>query len=129
MSVGDRLFRWRRLAIERNSLQYTLFVGRYRLVLQQNPDGDLIAPFERLLDKSVELLRDFGVAHPRLNERVIALLFQLVDTRNGPSRLRVLAVFATVPFARVNVVVRRTRLQDVYKRRAVVRNRLLNNAH
>jgi hypothetical protein len=57
--------------------------------------------FQGFFDEFIELRGNLGVAHPWRDERVIALLVELVDAREGLARLRVFAVLAAVPLARV----------------------------
>src|SRR5256885_3338545 len=87
------------------------------LILVEPADRDAVPPFERLLEGLGRLLLDVGGL---VDHRVVAFIFELVDTRHRPARRRVLPVLAAVPLLRVQIVVRGARLQDIEEGVALV---------
>jgi len=77
----------------------------------------VIAPLERLLERLRGLLLDLGRF---VDDRIESLVLELVDARQRAARRRVLPILAAVPLFRVDVVVRRARLEDVPESVALV---------
>src|SRR3989454_7809039 len=100
-----------------HALRDALLERRHVLVLVEHPDRDAVSPFERLLQRLRRLLLDFGRI---ADHRVVALVLELVDARQRSIARRILAVLAAVPLFRIQVVVRRARLEDVEEGVALV---------
>src|SRR5439155_20234846 len=82
-----------------------------------------VPPSERLLEGLGRLLFALGGI---VDHGVVAFVFELVDTRHPPSRRRLLPVLAAVPLLRVQIVVRRARLEDIEEGIALVLDPLLD---
>src|SRR5947208_7376707 len=90
--------------------------------LEEHPDRYAIPPFEGLLQSLRRLLLELGRF---VYDRVKPFVLELVHPRERTAAVRLLAVLAAVPFLRVDVVVRRARLQDIEERVALVFDPLL----
>src|SRR5439155_12504574 len=89
------------------------------LVLVEHADRDAVSPLEGLFQRLRGLLLDFGRL---MDHRIEAFILELVDARQRSPRRGVFAILAPVPLFRIEIVVRRARLEDIEERVAVVLN-------
>src|SRR5437667_7191937 len=113
----DRLERGRVLHVRRQALRDALLERRHVLVLVEHADRDAVSPLEGLLQRLRGLLLDFGRL---VDHRIEAFVLELVDARQRSPRRGVFAILAPVPLFRIEIVVRRARLEDVEERVAFV---------
>src|SRR5207249_7806465 len=106
----DRLEGGRVLHVRGHALCDALLERRHVLVLVEHADRDAVSPFERLLQGLRGLLLDFGWL---VDHRVVALVLELVDAGQRSTARGILPILAPVPLLRVQVVVRRARLQAI----------------
>src|SRR5438093_1564050 len=106
----DRLEGGRVVHVRGHALRDALLEGRHVLVLVEHADRDPVSPFEGLLQRLRGLLLDLGRI---ADHRIIALVLELVDAGQRSTAPRILPILAPVPLLRVQVVVRRARLQDI----------------
>src|SRR2546428_1630899 len=106
----DRLEGGRVVHVCGHALCDALLERRHVLVLVEHADRDAVSPFERLLQGLRGLLLDFGWL---VDHRVVALVLELVDAGQRSTARGILPILAPVPLLRVQVVVRRARLQDI----------------
>src|SRR5207247_1257972 len=108
--AGDRLEGGRAVEVRRHALRDALLERRDVLVLVEHTDRDSVAPLEGLLQRLRGLLLDL---RRFVDDWVEPFVLELVDARQRAARRRVLPILAAVPLLRVDVVVRRARLEDV----------------
>src|SRR2546422_1364704 len=106
----DRLEGGRVVHVRGHALCDSLLERRHVLVLVEHADRDAVSPFERLLQRLRGPLLDLGWL---VDHRIVALVLELVDAGQRSTAPRILPILAPVPLLRVQVVVRRARLQDI----------------